>query len=96
MKLQDISDKFRAHLRAVRGRLSGAETGEEQQRFDIDRIIRLHCEAELVKLNGFGRTSGGERGEHRELSIRHSAGFRSRGSAENIRRRTKRSQAFRD
>jgi hypothetical protein len=50
VKLQDISNKFRTHLRAVKGRLSGSETGEEQQRFDIDRIIRLHCEAELVKL----------------------------------------------
>ena len=50
MKLQDISDKFRAHLRAVRGRLGGFETGEEEQRLDIDRIIRLHCEAELLRL----------------------------------------------
>lgn len=50
MKLQDISDKFRAHLRAVRGRLGGSETGEEEQRLDIDRIIRLHCEAELLRL----------------------------------------------
>ena len=50
MKLHDVTDGFRAHLRAVRRRLSGSETGEEQQRLDIDRIIRLHCEAELMKL----------------------------------------------
>ena len=50
MKLHDITDGFRAHLRAVRKRLSGSETGEEEQRLDIDRIIRLHCEAELLRL----------------------------------------------
>ena len=50
MKLHDITDGFRAHVRAVRRRLGGSETGEEEQRLDIDRIIRLHCEAELAKL----------------------------------------------
>ena len=50
MKLHDIADKSRAHLQAVQRRLSGFETGEEEQRLDIDRIIRVHCEAELVRL----------------------------------------------
>ena len=50
MKLHDITDGFRAHLRAARRRLSGSETGEEEQRLDTDRIIRLHCEAELLRL----------------------------------------------
>ena len=50
MKLRDITDGFRAHLRAVGRRLSGSETGEEEQRLDIDRVIRRHCEAELLRL----------------------------------------------
>ena len=50
MKLHDITNGFRAHLQAVTRRLSGSGTAEEEQRMDIDRIIRLHCEAELLRL----------------------------------------------
>ena len=50
MKLHDIADKFRTHLQAVQRRLSGFEAGEEELRLDIDRILRLHCEVELLRL----------------------------------------------
>ena len=50
MKLHDITEKFRAHLRAVGRQLTVSETGEEEHRLDIDRITRLHCEAELLRL----------------------------------------------
>ena len=50
MKLYDITDGLIAHLGAVKRRLSGSETGEAEQRLEIDRIVRLHCEAELLRL----------------------------------------------